>query len=88
MAGIFAVIKKLNGNLDDGEKVVEAFKGLSLDGPRGAVMIDPATRDIIQDERALEVYKKPDGKLGLKVLGAVAQVKDQCKEQKVGRCAQ
>src|SRR5262252_416505 len=38
MAGIFAVIKKLNGNLDDGAKVVEAFKGLSLDGPRGAVM--------------------------------------------------
>jgi hypothetical protein len=51
-------------------------------------MIDPATRDIIQDERAMEVYKKPDGKLGLKVLGAVAQVKDQCKEQKIGRCAQ
>jgi branched-chain amino acid transport system substrate-binding protein len=88
MAGIFAVIKKLNGNLNDGAKVVEAFKGLSLDGPRGAVMIDPATRDVIQDERAMEVYKKPDGKLGLKVLGAIAQVKDQCKEQKVGRCGQ
>ena len=27
MAGIFAVIKKLNGNLDDGQKVVDAFKG-------------------------------------------------------------
>ena len=88
MAGIFAVIKKLNGNLNDGAKVVEAFKGLSLDGPRGAVMIDPATRDVIQDERAMEVYKKPDGKRGLKVLGAIAQVKDQCKEQKVGRCGQ
>src|SRR5215468_4612925 len=81
MAGIFAVIKKLNGNLNDGAKVVEAFKGLTIDGPRGTVMIDPATRDIVEDERAMEVYKKPDGKLGLKVLGTIAQVKDQCKEQ-------
>jgi len=88
MAAIFSVIKKLDGNLDDADKVVAAFKGYTADGPRGKIMIDPATRDIVQDERALEVYKKPDGKLGLKVLGTVAQVKDQCKEQKVGRCAQ
>jgi hypothetical protein len=51
-------------------------------------MIDPATRDIVQDERAMEVYRKPDGKLGLKVLGVVSQVKDQCKERKIGRCGQ
>ena len=82
------MIKKLNGNLDDGQKVVDAFKGLTIDGPRGTVMIDPDTRDIVEDERAMEVYKKPDGKLGLKVLGTIAQVKDQCKEQKVGRCGQ
>jgi len=86
MAGIFAVIKKLNGNLDDGQKVVDAFKGLTINGPRGSVMIDPVTRDIVEDERAVEVYKKPDGKLGLKVLDTIAQVKDPCKEQKVGRC--
>ena len=34
----------------------------------------------------MEVYRKPDGKLGLKVLGTIAQVKDECKELKVGRC--
>ena len=67
---------------------VAAFKGLTIDGPRGTVMIDPGTRDIVEDERAMEVYRKPDGKLGLKVLGTIAQVKDQCKEQKVGRCGQ
>lgn len=88
MASIYAVIKKLDGKLDDGEKVVNAFKGWAYDGPRGHVMIDPATRDIVQDERAMEVYKKPDGKLGLKVLGSIAQVKDECKEMKVGRCGQ
>ena len=27
-------------------------------------MIDPVTRDIVEDERAMEVHKKPDGKLG------------------------
>ncbi len=88
MDAIFKVIKKLNGNLDDGQKVVDAFKGLTIDGPRGSVMIDPQTRDIVEDERAMEVYKKPGGKLGLKVLGTISQVKDQCKEQKIGRCGQ
>jgi hypothetical protein len=36
----------------------------------------------------MEVYRKLDGKLGLKVLGTVPQVKDECKELKIGRCAQ
>lgn len=88
MHAIFDTVKKLNGKLDDGEKVMAALKGWSTDGPRGHVSIDPATRDVIEDERAMEVYRKPDGKLGLKVLGTVAQVKDECKELKVGRCAQ
>src|SRR5215469_6035153 len=88
MHAIFDTVKKLNGKLDDGEKVMAALKGWSTNGPRGHVSIDPATRDIIQDERAMEVYRKPDGKLGLKLLGTVAQVKDECKELKVGRCAQ
>ena len=81
-------IKKLDGKFDDGEKVIAALKGWTGDGPRGKVMIDPATRDIVQDEHALEVIRKPDGKLGHKVLGTVAQVKDECKVQKIGRCGQ
>jgi len=87
MAAIFSVIKKLDGNLDDGQKVVDALKGWTFDGPRGVVQVDPETRDIIEDEHAEEVYKKPDGKLGIKVLGTVAKVKDPCKELKIGRCA-
>jgi len=87
MAAIFSVIKKLDGNLDDGQKVVEALKGWTFDGPRGVVEIDPETRDIIEDEHAEEVYKKADGKLGIKILGTIAKVKDQCKELKIGRCA-
>lgn len=86
MHAIFDTIKKLNGNLSDGAKVIETLKGWKADGPRGAVMIDPNTRDVVQDEHAMEVYRKPDGKLGVKVIGTTKQVKDQCKELKVGRC--
>ena len=86
MHAIFDTIKKLNGNLADGAKVVDAMKGWSADGPRGHVMIDPATRDIVQDEHAMEVYRKPDGKLGEKILGTTKAVKDECKELKIGRC--
>jgi branched-chain amino acid transport system substrate-binding protein len=88
MHAIFDIIKKLNGDLSDGTKVIAALKGWSTDGPRGHVSIDPVTRDVIEDERAMEVYRKLDGKLGLKVLGTVPQVKDECKELKIGRCAQ
>jgi branched-chain amino acid transport system substrate-binding protein len=88
MHAIFDTIKKLNGDLSDGAKVIDALKGWSTDGPRGHVSIDPATRDVIEDERAMEVYRKPDGHLGLKVLGTIPQVRDECKELKVGRCAQ
>ena len=56
MHAIFDTIKKLDGNLSDGAKVVDAMKGWSTNGPRGHVMIDPATRDIVEDEHAMEIY--------------------------------
>jgi branched-chain amino acid transport system substrate-binding protein len=86
MHAIFDTIKKLDGNVSDGSKVIEALKGWSADGPRGRVTIDPATRDIVQDEHAIEVIRRPDGKLGEKVLGTTKAVKDECKELKIGRC--
>jgi branched-chain amino acid transport system substrate-binding protein len=87
MAGIFHVINTLHGNLDDGAKVVDTLKGWKHEGYRGPIEIDPQTRDVIQDEHAEEVIKKPDGKLGVKVLETIPQVKDECKALKVGRCA-
>jgi len=86
MHAMFDAIKKLDGNLTDGAKVVDALKGWSANGPRGPVSIDPATRDIVQNENAMEVIRKPDGKLGIKVLSTTKAVKDECKELKVGRC--
>jgi hypothetical protein len=40
----------------------------------------------VQDEHAMEVIRKADGKLGIKVLDTTKGVKDECKELKVGRC--
>ena len=86
MAGIFDVINALHGNLDDGAKVIETLKGWKHEGPRGPIEIDPQTRDVIQNENTEQVIKKPDGKLGVKVLQTFPQVKDECKVLKVGRC--
>jgi branched-chain amino acid transport system substrate-binding protein len=86
MHAIFDTIKKLHGNLKDGAKVVDAMKGWTAVGPRGPVKIDPKTRDIIQNEHAMEVYRKPDGKLGERILDTVKDVKDECKVLKIGRC--
>jgi branched-chain amino acid transport system substrate-binding protein len=86
MHAIFDAIKKLNGKVTDGQQVIDAMKGWTTNGPRGPVAIDAATRDIVQNEYAMEVIRKPDGKLGVKVLGTTKAVKDECKELKLGRC--
>jgi branched-chain amino acid transport system substrate-binding protein len=44
---IAEVLKKTGGNTD-GDKFVEAAKGMKWTSPRGPISIDPATRDIIQ----------------------------------------
>jgi branched-chain amino acid transport system substrate-binding protein len=84
---VFKAIKKLNGKFDS-DAFVNEIKHYSGSGPRGKVSIDPNTRDIVNDEYAMEVIKKPDGKLGTKILGSISQVKDPCKELKIGRCGQ
>lgn len=86
MHAIFDTIKKVNGNVTDGLKFIDAMKGWSTKSPRGEVSIDPETRDIVQDGHAMEVIRKPDGKLGIKVLGTTKAVKDECKVLKIGRC--
>jgi branched-chain amino acid transport system substrate-binding protein len=44
---IYEALKKTGGNAD-GEKLVEAMKGMTWTSPRGPVTIDPATRDVVQ----------------------------------------
>jgi len=48
MALITAAVEKSGGNLD-ADALMAAFKGTTLQSPRGHFTIDPQTRDIIQD---------------------------------------
>jgi branched-chain amino acid transport system substrate-binding protein len=56
MAVIYEMIKKGGGKID-GLKSVDAVRGLKLDSPRGPIMIDPDTRDIVQNVYVRRVQK-------------------------------
>jgi branched-chain amino acid transport system substrate-binding protein len=56
MAAIYDVAKKLNGKID-GDKAMAVLKGMKINSPRGPIMIDPATRDIVQTVYVRKVEK-------------------------------
>jgi branched-chain amino acid transport system substrate-binding protein len=85
MAAIAHVIKTMNGEVT-ADGAMDALKGWKFDSPRGPIMIDPDTRDIVQDEHVHEIVKEGDH-LKVKVLETIPQVKDPCKVLKVGKCA-
>ncbi len=85
MAAIAHAVVAQKGKLDP-EKTIESLKGWKFDdSPRGPIMIDPATRDIVMNEYLSEVVKH-DGRLEQKNIGVMRAVKDMCKELKEGRC--
>ena len=45
---IYEALKKTGGSTD-GDKLIEAMKGMKWESPRGPISIDPETRDIIQN---------------------------------------
>ncbi len=45
-----------------GERLIEAFRGLKLDSPRGPIEIDAATRDIVQTVYIRRTEKQRDGR--------------------------
>ncbi len=59
MAAIAEVVKKLGNDLD-GDKAMEVLKTMRLTSPRGAIAIDPATRDIVQTVYVRRVEKVGD----------------------------
>ena len=61
MAAIAEALKKTGGSVD-ADKFLGALKGMKLMSPRGPIMIDPETRDIVQTVYIREV-KKVDGQL-------------------------
>jgi branched-chain amino acid transport system substrate-binding protein len=86
MAAIVDAIVQQNGEIDP-ERTMQIWKGWTFDGPRGQVMIDPETRDIVQDMKVDEVYAE-GGRLHTRTLEVIPQVKDPCKALKIGRCGQ
>jgi branched-chain amino acid transport system substrate-binding protein len=58
---IYEAIKK-TGGATDGEKVVEAMKGMAWTSPRGPMSIDSATRDVVQNVY-IRKCEMVDGKL-------------------------
>ena len=73
MAAIYEAIRK--GGDADGDKAMAALKGYKWVSPRGPVMIDPDTRDIVQNVYIRKVEKK-DGKLWNVEFDKIESVKD------------
>lgn len=71
---IYEALKKTGGKAD-GDSLVEAAKGMKWESPRGPMMIDPATRDVVQN-----VYIRKAEKVGNEILNVefdvVKDVKD------------
>lgn len=75
MAAIFSVITELKGKVD-GDKAMAILKGWkNPDSPRGPIMIDPDTRDIVQNIYIRKV-EKLNGKLANVEFDTIANVKD------------
>lgn len=79
MAAIFSVIKETGGKVD-GDKAMALLKGWkNPDSPRGPIMIDPATRDIVQNVYIRRVEKGGYGLANVE-FETIADVKDPWKE--------
>ena len=59
MAVIYEIGNKLKGEFD-GDKFMQALKGLKVNSPRGPIMIHPETRDVAQTIYLRKVEKRGD----------------------------
>ena len=84
MAAIVDVIRRLDGKIE-AEKAMRVLRGWTFASPRGPIMIDAETRDIVHNEYVHEIVKK-GGRLSKVIRDTIPQVKDPCKELKVGKC--
>src|SRR2546421_2720217 len=77
---IVDAIKALKGNMDP-EKTMEMFKNYkNPNSPRGPISIDPAPRDIVQNEYLREVRKVGGGLANVEIETVGTAVKDPWKE--------
>jgi branched-chain amino acid transport system substrate-binding protein len=84
MAAIVHAVQATKGKVDS-DAALASLKGWKTVTPRGPIMIDPDTRDIVMNEYLSEVTMK-DGRLFQKVLSTIENVKDPCKALKVPPC--
>ncbi|WP_270935312.1 ABC transporter substrate-binding protein, partial [Falsiroseomonas oryzae] len=71
---IAEMLKRTNGS-DDGERLVNAGKGLSWTSPRGPITIDANTRDIVQDIYIRRAERR-DGQIWNIEFDRIPQVRD------------
>jgi branched-chain amino acid transport system substrate-binding protein len=71
---IYAALEKDGGKVD-GDSLINAAKGLSWESPRGPIMIDPQTRDIVQTVYIRRVEKVGNELLNVEI-ASVPNVKD------------
>jgi branched-chain amino acid transport system substrate-binding protein len=71
---IYAALAKTKGKTD-ADSLIAAAKGMKWQSPRGPMMIDPATRDVVQTIYISKVEKK-GGKLANVVIDTVPDVHD------------
>ena len=77
---IYEALKKTNGDTD-GDKLINAMKGLKWESPRGPISIDPETRDIVQNIYIRKV-EKVNGQLYNQEFATFEAVKDPVKAEK------
>jgi branched-chain amino acid transport system substrate-binding protein len=73
---IYEALKKTGGNTD-AEALVNAAKGLKWTSPRGPMMIDPNTRDVVQT-----VYIRKVEKVGNEIVNVVFDKYENVKDPK------
>jgi branched-chain amino acid transport system substrate-binding protein len=79
MAMIFDLIKQTKGKFNADEAMAFFSNWKNPESPRGPIMIDPATRDIVQNIYIRRV-EKVDGKLANVEIATIPMVKDPWKE--------
>jgi branched-chain amino acid transport system substrate-binding protein len=84
MAAIAHAIQATKGKMD-AEQSLAALRGWKFASPRGPILIDPDTRDIVMNEYLSEVIMK-NGRLYQNTIATVENVKDACKALKIPPC--
>ena len=78
MAAIYHIVSKTKGKIT-GKSFNKAIEGWKYDSPRGPIMIDPKTRDIVDNQYLRKVEMK-DGHLANVELDVIKMVKDPWKQ--------